>query len=207
MKILFGIITNGKRPAHLLRQIDSIKALGAPDYEIKVAGIVPSFVDVDKIDMKAEAEAGQLGAMRNALCASSDADLFIITDDDIRFHADFLEGLAAVDGDVVCTRMLNPDGTRNWDWVTKGGPRGHKLLEYWETDPYLYCTGGRIVMKRKVWDAVKWDNERGFNQEEDIDFSRRIQAAGFEIKMNKRSTVTHDDPSYTCMGLRIYKVR
>ena len=207
MKILFGIITNGKRPAHLLRQIDSIKALNAPDYEIKVAGIVPPFVDVAKIDMREEAEAGRLGAMRNALCASSDAGLFVITDDDIRFHADFLDGLAKVDGDVICTRMLNPDGTRNWDWVTKGGQRGHMLIEYWETDPFIYCTGGRIVIKRGVFERVQWDGERGFNQEEDIDFSRRLQAAGIEIKMNKYSTVTHDDPTYTSIGHRIYKVR
>jgi GT2 family glycosyltransferase len=103
--------------------------------------------------------------------------------------------------------MLNPDGTRNWDWVTKGGKRGHTLIEYWETDPFLYVTGGRIVIKRTVFDKVQWDDNRGFNQEEDIDFSRKAQQAGISIKMNKRMTVTHDDPRYTSEGHKMFMVR
>lgn len=210
-KYLFGIITNGDRPVKLLKQIDSIRALGVEDYEIAVAGnpgdILPE--GVRRIDMPDEAAAGKLGAMRNALCRSSDADIFVITDDDMIFVPDFVTGMGKSPDDwkVLCTRLLNRDGTRNWDWVTKGGPRGHTLIEYWETDPFLYCTGGRIIMRREVFDAVQWDGERGFNQEEDIDFSRRLQAAGYELRMNKYVTLVHDDTSYTSSVHTVYKVR
>lgn len=209
MKYLFGIITNGKRPIHLLHQIDTIKAT-AKDYEIIVAGnpgnILPD--DVKVIPMKEQADKGQLGAMRNALCRASDADIFIITDDDILFAHDFIAELEAYqeEWEVLCTKMLNPDGTRNWDWCTKGGKRGHCLIEYWETDPYLYVSGGRVIMKRDVFDKVQWDEIRGFNQEEDIDFSRRLQQAGISIKMNKRLVLVHNDPTYTSIGHLIYKV-
>lgn len=209
MKYLFGIITDGKRLPHLLRQIDSIKALNVPDYEIVVAGnttILPP--EVRPIPMHGHAERGQLGAMRNALCRSSDADIFIITDDDMLFHPGFIEELEKVeDWEVLCTRMLNPDGTRNWDWCTKGGPRGHCLIEYWETDPFIYVSGGRMVMKAEVFDKVQWDEARGFYQEEDIDFSKKLKEAGISIKMNKKMTITHDDPRYTSVGHSVYRTR
>lgn len=211
MKYLFGIITNGERPVKLLHEIDSIRALGLEDYEIIVAGnpgdILPEGVGL--IHMPDEADAGKLGAMRNALCRASDADIYVITDDDMIFQPDFKAGMEQYGDDwlAMCTRLLNPDGTRNWDWVTKGGPRGHTLIEYWETDPFLYCTGGRIILKPAAFERVQWDAERGFNQEEDVDFSRRLQAAGIPIRMNKHVTLVHDDPSYTSAVHTVYKVR
>lgn len=204
MRYLFGIITNGKRPDKLQAEIDSIhECAKGRDYEVKVAGTNGD------IPMPEQAEKGQLGAMRNALCKSSDADIFIITDDDMLFHPGFIEELEKVgeDWDVMCTRMLNPDGTRNWDWCTKGGPRGHCLIEYWETDPFIYVSGGRMVMKREVFDRVQWDDQRGFYQEEDIDFSKRLKQAGISITMNKRMTMTHDDPRYTSAGHSVYRTR
>ena len=208
--ITFGIITNGERLPHLLREIDSIKAMNVPEYEIIVAGnttILPP--EVKPIPMHGHAERGQLGAMRNEICRQAQGEIIAIADDDILYHSDWYTGLLDFgnDWEVMCTRMLNPDGTRNWDWVTKGGARGHGLIEYWETDPFLYVTGGRIILKREVFDKAQWDEERGFAQEEDVDFTRRLQKAGVSIKMNKRMTVTHDDPRYTSVGHTIYRTR
>ena len=50
------------------------------------------------------------------------------------FHADFANGLRhlvahTADVDVLCVRLLNPDGTRYWDWATFGGPRGQQRAE------------------------------------------------------------------------------
>ncbi len=214
--ITFGIITNGKRPEKLEAEVSSIQRLNITDYEILIAGLLPPFSPLTEaaalipaafIPMDAAAEGGHLGAMRNALCKAAKGDILAITDDDIVYQADFYTGLQKYgdDFDILCTRLLNPDGTRNWDWVTKGGPRGHILLNYWENDPYLYCTGGRIVMKREIFAKVQWDEQKGFNQEEDVDFSKRAKAAGISIKMNKYSTLVHDDPSYTSAGHLVYK--
>lgn len=187
MKYLFGIITNGKRPAKLLNEIRSIRATAeGAQYEIKIAGEVTSVLCDGVIWMVEAARNGQLGAMRNALCASSDADIFIILDDDMLLDVDFVKELEAFgnDWDVVCSRMLNPDGTRNWDWCTKGGSRGHFLLDYDKDDPFVYVSGGRIVMKRWVFEKAQWDDQRGFYQEEDIDFTQKMRNAGVRIVMN-----------------------
>ena len=208
MGITFGIITNGKRPEKLWREIQTIHDLNVPEYEIIIAGELPEKpmrFDYEYIPTYA-CRFGELGRMRNLIAERARHETIVITDDDILFKDDFYIGLVKYgdDFDILCTRLLNPDGSRNWDWVTKGGKRGHVLLEYWETDPKIYCTGGRIVLRKEVWNKVKWDDTKGFNQEEDVDFSHRALKAGFTIKMNKYSTLVHDDPRYYEKNKQIY---
>jgi len=68
-------------------------------------------------------------------------------------------------------------------------------------DDNVYMTGGGgWVMKDYVARDVKWDENRAYYQEEDVDFSRRCQAEGFRISHNHRMLVYHADPTYTCIG-------
>ncbi|WP_309672451.1 glycosyltransferase [Gemmatimonas sp.] len=202
----FCLITDGRRPQQLAEEIATIRALQLPAYEIIVAGRVPFAVDgVRVIDAAHHALVGQLGAMRNLACAAARFDHLIVADDDMRFHLDFANGLRylvahGADVDVLCVRLLNPDGTRYWDWATSGGPRGHILLDYRETDPFVYVTGGLAIMKATVHDAVRWDDVRGFYAGEDLDWSSRVRAAGFRIGLCVDATVTHDDARYTRQG-------
>lgn len=201
----FCIITNGKRPEKLGRLLDSIRALAIPEVEILLAGEPPegfAEADVTVVPREDAARNGRLGEMRNAMTRIARHDHLVVTDDDMIFHPDFHTGLQQFgdDWDVLCCRLLNPDGTRYWDWTTHGGPRGHILLEYDEYDPYLYITGGLCIMKAHVADQVQWDDHRGFYQMEDVDFSHRLTAAGFRVRFNRFSTVTHDDPRHHQVG-------
>jgi len=207
----FGIITNGKRAEKLSNEVGSILRLNIPKFEILVCGIMPSLClmpSVQFIEAREAAAEGRLGYLRNQLAKFANYDHLIIADDDMLFAPDFYQGLLKFgeDYEVQCCRLLNPDGTRNWDWVTKGGKRGHCLIEYWEDDPYIYVSGGRIIMKRFVFDKVQWNDQLGFNQEEDIDFSQRLHEAGISIKMNPYAVMIHDDPSYTSKLHTVYKV-
>jgi len=202
----FCLITDGRRPQQLAAEIATIRALQLPAYEIIVAGRVPFALDgVRVIDAASHALAGQLGAMRNLACAAVRYDHLIVADDDMRFHPDFANGLRylvthGADVDVLCVRLLNPDGTRYWDWATSGGPRGHILLDYHETDPFVYVTGGLAIMKASVHDVVRWDDARGFYAGEDLDWSARVRDAGFRIGFCADAAVTHDDARYTQQG-------
>lgn len=207
----FLIITNGKRPAKLLREIESIRALGIPAFEILVGGEPPADLPegVGTAPAVDAARNGRLGEMRNVLTAAAKYDHLVVVDDDFVFHADFHAGLQRFgdDWEVLAVRILNPDGTRFWDWATHGGPRGHVLLDYNEDDDHVYVTGGLILLKAHVADRVKWDDGRGFYQGEDVDFAARLRAAGFRPKFNRHSTTTHDDGRYTlvmtAVGLQI----
>lgn len=207
----FLIITNGKRPAKLLREIESIRALGIPAFEILVGGEPPADLPegVGTAPAVDAARNGRLGEMRNVLTAAAKYDHLVVVDDDFVFHADFHAGLQRFgdDWEVLAVRILNPDGTRFWDWATHGGPRGHVLLDYDEDDEHVYVTGGLILLKAHVAERVKWDDGRGFYQGEDVDFAARLRGAGFRPKFNRHSTTTHDDGRYTlvmtAVGLQI----
>ena len=201
----FCIITNGKRPEKLEREIDSIFALNIPDFEILVGGEPPADFSrhgVRVLNASDAARNGRLGEMRNVLCRQARFEHLIVADDDMIFHPDFYTGLLAYgkDFDVLCVRLLNPDGTRHWDWATVGGPTGHHLLPYDAVDPHVYVTGGLCVMKAAVFKQVQWDEGRGFYQGEDVDFSSRLKKAGMRIQFCSGSTVTHDDPAYSQVG-------
>ena len=206
----FCIITNGKRPAKLRQEIESIRALKIPAVEILVGGDVPAGLgeDVIVLPLPEAAQAGRLGEMRNRLVERARFDHLVVADDDMIFHADFFSELKQFgeDYEVLCTRLLNPDGSRFWDWATVGGPRGQTILDYDESDPFVYVTGGLCVMKASVADRVQWDAGRGFYQSEDVDFSRRLQAAGVSIRFNPHSTVTHNDARYTLDGPVVVRI-
>jgi FkbM family methyltransferase len=197
----FLIITNGKRPRKLTREIESIRALKIPQFEILVGGEPPSHLPegVGTVLAVDAARNGRLGEMRNALTAAARYDHLVVVDDDFLFHQDFYTGLQRFGDDwkALSVRILNPDGSRFWDWATHGGARGHVLLDYDESDDRVYITGGLILLKAEVADRVQWDGGRGFYQGEDLDFSARLRAAGIRPTFNRYSTTTHDDGRYS----------
>jgi GT2 family glycosyltransferase len=201
------IITNGKRPAHLERLMASIHAQRFPAYEIIIVGALPVGWKSDGYTFIASggAAAGRLGLLRNTAADAARYDHLIVLDDDLRLHADFYSGLLAFgeDYDLLSCRILNPDGTRFWDWKAH---HGHDwLLDYGETSPYVSLTGGFVVMKRDAFELVRWSDTLGFYQAEDVDFSERARRAGLRIAFNPRSTVTHDGP-YTQRGKGVYRI-
>lgn len=204
----FCIITHGKRPEKLLRQVASIRALHLPEYEILVAGKVADVPEgVRRLDLALTAASGRTGKLRNAAVRQARFDHVVVTDDDMRFDPGFGEGLKRFgEGyEAMAVRMLNPDGSRFWDWATVGGSRGGVLLDYWDGDPNVYITGGCCVLKAEVLDRVGWDDLLGYYQGEDVDFSRRLQAAGVVLRFNPFCTILHDDDRYTRVGRRVFR--
>ncbi|MGD1019103.1 MAG: glycosyltransferase [Verrucomicrobiia bacterium] len=204
----FCIITGGQRRAILERQIASIRALGLPHVEILVGGDVSNVPDgVHKVDMAAAARAARLGKMRNTLARIARFDHLVISDDDIVFDKNFGDGLKRFgEGyDAMAVRVVNPDGSRFWDWATTGGTKGSVLLDYWDADPYVYITGGICVLKADVLDRVAWDDLRGFYACEDVDFSTRLKAAGAAICFNTFCKVLHDDDRYSRVDRGVFR--
>ena len=200
----FCLITDGRRPEVLRDEVESIQALGLEHCEIIVVGNVPPDPGADVITIHAPelAFAGRLGAMRNRACVRARYDHLIVADDDMFFHPSFGAGLrnAGSNYDVLCVRLLNPDGTRFWDWATIGGPRGHMLLDYDDMDDHVYVTGGLAIMRASVHDQVPWDDAKGFYQGEDVEWSSRLHQAGARIRFTDQATVTHRDARYTQHG-------
>lgn len=205
----FCIITNGAKPEKLRQTIASILAQNIPSFEILIAGILPAEIDANNLTylpMKDAADNGRLGDMRNAMCRKARFDHLVVADDDMIFHQDFYPGLLKFgeDYDLLSPRLLNCDGSRYWDWAIQS-EHEQKLISYQETSHQQYITGGFCIMKASVFEQVQWCEKRGFYQQEDIDFSRRLKAAGYTFKFNPHSSVTHNDEKYFQCDNKVYR--
>jgi GT2 family glycosyltransferase len=193
----FVIITDGKEPDKLNQLINSIAA--------------QNFPAVEAIVVRDEKQEGRLGALRNAGCSQAKFFNIIVLDDDMILHGDFRPGLLRFreesfkhDFRVMSCRILNPDYSRYWDWKAHEDG-GNWLLDYGETDQRVSITGGLCIFDKEVFQGVKWDESRRINEEEDVDFSNRLKAAGYKIGFNPWSTITHNGP-YTQMGRGVIKL-
>jgi glycosyltransferase involved in cell wall biosynthesis len=200
----FCIVTGGKRPEKLRLVIESIRRQNVPDYEIIVSGNHREEEGILYIPAVEAAGAGRLGEMRNLAVKRAQFNRIVMLDDDILLGDGWYEAMTAhgEDFDILTSRIVLPDGTRYWDYVTKDGPRGHRILRHDEpSDDFVYMSGGTAwVMKDYVADAVHWEEHLGFNQEEDVRFARRCIEAGFRIAHNTDAVAYHYDGSYTRVG-------
>ena len=188
----FCIITDNKEPQKLQREIESIHALHIPEYEIIIeSDNTPPY--------------GKIAALRNRACRRAAFNHIVLVDDDIIFHNDFYDGLIQYgeNYDVCSCKILNPDGSRFYDWKIHVDGKNY-LLDYEQSDPNVVLTGGFCVMKRHVFDSVQWNDALGYYQLEDVDFSNRLKKAGFRISLNPFCTVTHDAP-YKQIGRRVVR--
>ena len=198
----FCIISGGSRPEKLDRCIASIHKQAVPDYEIILAGIGTEREDLIYLPLPEAAQAGRTSVMRNAAAARSRFEHLVFIDDDIELQPGWYEGLEPhlADSDLLTTRLLNPDGTRHWDWAAIGGPEGHRLLDYNQPDKHLYLTSGLVICRADIWEEHPWNESLGFREDEDVEWSQRVLSAGYKPHSCQASTAVHLDDRYTQEG-------
>jgi hypothetical protein len=200
--ITFGIITAGKRNAMLNQIVASIMKLGIPNYEILISGeITAETANTISIHFPEAAREGRLGAMRNRILEKAKFETIVIGDDDITYDENFYKALRQY-GDnfnIMCPKIQNADGSRYWDWAVYGAPTGHHLIPYNEDSEYTYITGGMCIIRKEITDKVKWNENLGFYENEDISFSGIIKRAGYQLKSNPQAIVIHNDDRITQM--------
>ena len=219
MNISFGIRTNLQKPHKLAMGIHSILSQGIPTecFEILITGKTDSSLLRDEFAQKIRllpdseaAEKGLLGRMYNTLAANAQFENICLLDDDILlldgWYAKLVEHLKNHNFDVVSFPIKNTDGSRFWDWVAwRSGWEAPTLLRYNQTSPDQYVTGGVVLVKRAVWDTVKWSESLGFYQGEDSEWSHRAWSAGFKLAFCPSAFVLHNDWRYYRMGIGVSK--
>lgn len=218
MDISFIIITNGKNNQKLINQIKSIQKQKIKNYEIIISGITDLKFNEDNtvyIKNEQKANSGSLGGLRNEACNIAKYENLVISDDDMLFSLDwYLNIQKNKEFDILTPKIKLPDGTRFWDNACYMSPeKGHIILNHNETDDYLYMSGGQSwIMKKYVFDKIKWDediliyNMKNIDQytkgmhNEDTDYSLKCRKNGFKIKYAPQVLVYHDDATYTSIG-------
>jgi hypothetical protein len=200
----FCIIAGGTRPEKLDRLIDSIHEQRISSYEIIVAGSAHCRPDITYVPMEVAAVQGQTNILRNSAAGRSRFGHLVFSDDDIVLTPAWFSAVRRhARTELVSTRLLNLDGTRHWDWATSGGPRGLILLNYDESDPYVYLPGGLVIMLADIWESLRWDESLGYGQGEDVVLSRAAQRAKFKSVFCQDAVAIHNDHTYTQIGRKV----
>jgi GT2 family glycosyltransferase len=226
MNISFIIITNGKNDKKLLLQIKSIEYQKIDSFEIIIVGILSDKVleycknnpNILLIKDKENANNGSLGALRNKAANASTKDYLVISDDDMLFSLNWYEELKTYytdsDFEILTPCVKVPDGTRFWDHCCYMSPKhGHIILNPDQEDDHLYMSGGQSwIMKKAVWNKVKWDENLAIynmknladyasnKHNEDTDYSLRCRENNIKILHNPNLLVYHNDATYTSIG-------
>jgi len=199
MKISVVFITNGKKPDILNTCIQSAKFAD----EIIVVGNVDSIDDnnVIKIEAKDLCDRGLISKMRNIGAESSSGDLIINVDDDIFFPPMFKKKLLKFVGlnpklQSFNTKVVGINGCRYWDRAIHHSNGDSVMIDYNETHPDLYYSGAFIIRKKELANCHKWDDNLGYYQKEDLEYSKRLKKNGYNINIDSKNYVVHMDSAY-----------
>jgi glycosyltransferase involved in cell wall biosynthesis len=211
--ISFCIPTNGKRIEKTIKTIKSIKAQNWNNvqHEVILCGKIEDFKnikDIILIDKTEEAESRKVASLRNSAASKSKFENIVWCDDDVIFDKSWLDNLIKYSNNnswnVLGNKVLNPDGTRYWDRAILN-PHCMVSYEHSENDTRLYQSSAFIMVRREVFDTVKWDETKLVHSDkegqipEDVQYSFDLTKNDYRISFNSSSLVWHNDDSY--MGI------
>jgi len=209
--ISFVILTIGDKPEKLRLCIRSIHKNfeDRNDYEVCVVGNnIPDLAGLNVKTVEDEEKKEFLGARKNIGTNNTSGEILVHCDDDIVFSENWLntfEGYIKTnkDWEIMGNRVLLPDGTRYWDRATFSP--AHKMVDYdfYSDDVTFYQSGAFSISKRSLLDKMSWDDDipfygmfKGFEHNEDVEFSIRLKEAGIKIFFDKNNVVWHNDSTY-----------
>ena len=212
MKLSFCIITIGSQPEKLnycLKSIENNFIDSDIDYEIILVGNNVPQLNYKNLKIIEDTEYIKfLGKRKNIATENSSGDILVHCDDDIIFNPDWLSNFLLFNSKntnwkILGNKILLPDGLRYWDRCTF--KPNHMMVEYdyFSDSDVFYQTGCFSICKKDFLKENKWDNKlpyyamfHGFEHNEDVEFSLRINKKGIMIDFDKNNTVWHYDHAY-----------
>jgi hypothetical protein len=196
----FVIISGGSRRHSVVRLLASLARAEVPAPEILIVGrhdgTVPEGVRV--LAAPDLADRAAICAMRNRGIDATSGDPVILLDDDIEFtpgwYAAMAPAIASGRFDVAGCRCVTPAGRRwyDWSWASRDDPSSPpRLLEYADSSPNAYISGCFMMVRRRVFSTVRFDEGRLNHQRDDVDFCHRAVDAGFTLGTVPEATVIH----------------
>ena len=211
MKISFIVLTIGDKPDELFRCISSIKSNfeNLDEFEVVLVGNnIPK--DLPEVDVIVDDDEfiEFLGKRKNLGTEASSGDILVHCDDDIIFPIDWYQKFKKYNNQnpnwkFLGNKVLLPDGGRYWDRCTF--LPYHMMVDYdfHSEDVTFYQSGAFSISRRSLLNEIKWSNEipfygtsKGFDHNEDVEFSLRLKKEGVKISFDKNNTVWHNDFTY-----------
>ena len=182
----FIIITRGMRDSIMLDNCNSIIAQKIPKFEIIIVGAdnnkTPAYERagskiIKHIPFMEADSAGWITKKKNVGCKAARYDNLCVMHDDVVLALDWYEKMKEWGNNweaCNCQFLSNP--TLCWFYEVDGF---NKILEPGDFDKRMYIGGHIILLKRFVWDKVKWNEKLFYGQREDVVYSWDLIKSGF----------------------------
>lgn len=198
--ISFCIFSYGHSDSSLKRCINSIRKQDVPRYEVLVCGTGSKQTDVVFYHQEDWARGGEINKMRNHLCSHASNEFIVLMDASIELSPNWYTNMMHADCyDLIGCHLSNPDGERVVDWAYPFKLKDDNIplpLIYDEWSINAYVSGILTVVRRNVWEKVKFDENLLLNQDDDLDFCIRVSKIGYRIGVSPdATTVYHFDGS------------
>ena len=199
----FGIVTGFEDYQRLDEILKSIRALSIPEYEIILIGggnseFVVFAEDVRVIDFDESQKPKWITRKKNILVNEAKYNNIVLMHDYHVFDKDWYENFKSfgTDWDICSCPQYLITGARNpmdWSlWDKPGHGRAWSLnYDDWSQTQYMYISGGFFIVKKHVLQQEPLDESRGWNEEEDVEWSMRVRNK-YVMKCNGGSVVRHN---------------
>lgn len=202
--VSFIIISGGQRPKSIRRLLSSIVSQNIPEYQIVIVGKHDGALPDGALYIKTPdlAESGAICKMRNIGIKASKGDPVVLLDDDVEFSDGWYGKIKRrLDGefDIASCAVLTPTGERWYDWAWASREDLNcptRKADYAETGGNMYIGGCFMMIRRHVFNKVKFNENLMNRQRDDIEFCHRAWDAGFSLSIFPEAHVTHHlDPA------------
>ena len=201
--ISFCIISTGENEGLLTQGIESIQKQNIPKYEILVCGISAGRHNVKLFPKPEWIQRMKLAKVRNYLCEQAKYNIIVLLDEKFLLKPDWYENIRNADNfDIAGCLMVDLNGNRRFDWAKcsrKNLKEEPSLLDYEEWHPDAFVSGDFMILRRSVWEKIKFDEELIGEQGDDIDFCHRASDAGFSLQVFPETTVIYQDVDLSCL--------
>jgi len=196
-----GILTRGTTDPLVDEIIDTIKMQKIPHYEVIVCGKYNGKYkkEVVYIEFMQKDDKGWITKKKNLVCEKARYENILVVHDRVKLDKGWFEGMKKYGNNFEVLSMVNlKDGERTHDWISKKYPLEDRrskwflggYLEYSDWDKWVYIDGGFIILKKYVWEKVKWDETRYWIECEDGKLSNDQTRHGFLTRFNPYSSST-----------------
>lgn len=198
----FGIVTNGDRDDWMELIIKSIKKQQIPQYEIIICGNYKNRPEknITYIPFNERADRGWITKKKNLITERAKYENLCIIHDRLILNQNWYQGMKKYGNafELLGCIQRQKNGEQAGDWLTWGGPlyEFYKIagMEYTDWDHNTYLSGQLVIIKKRVYQKVLWD-ETSFwipQTQRDLvtdgDFSFRARDLGHLIRFNPYSS-------------------
>ena len=200
MDFTFGILTKYDNETQLREVIDSIHALNIPNYQVLIIG-EQKREGAEKeryIWFEDSVKPGWITRKKNLLARAANYQNIVLMHDYFVFDKDWYNNFLEFGNnwDICSCSQYLINGKRHFtDWVTWDSPIFPKYtsLNYddWSHVHYMYQSGGFTVAKTQLIIDNPFNEELGWGQSDDVEWSLRVRHR-YKYVCNGKSIVRHN---------------